>query len=118
MAPIYTITGHTQLSAAALALEPPALLELAEAAERMQDLRDRCERYTGDAAETAKLVVVYQINKMLAEGAVLSQVASVGRGARSVSYRIEASGRAFTLDERASLLREDLRGWSPVISRR
>lgn len=117
MTAFYSVLGHSQLSAAAATLAGPALDAIAEAAERLQDLRT-CKRYRGDQAETAKLVVVYQINKMLAEGAVLSPVASVGRGARSVSYRVESSGRSFTLDERASLLREDLREWAPLITKR
>lgn len=116
MAAIYNVGGHGQLSTAALALNPAQLNAAAEAAERMQDLR--VERFSGDNLETAKLVVVYQINSMLAQGAVLSQVASVGRGARSISYRLDSGGKAIVLDERASQLRDDLRAWCPVISKR
>jgi hypothetical protein len=111
MAPLYDPTGSPLLSSAAVALAGN-LGAYAEAAERLQRLRGT--RYRGEDAETAKLVVVFQVNGLVAQGVTLSQVASVGRGARSISYKTDAGGKTIFLDERASELREQLDDW-PVL---
>ena len=109
MAVLYPISGHALLSPAAVALGAN-LDAYAEAAERLQRLRGT--RFRGDDAETAKLVVVFQVNALVSQGVTLSQVASVGRGARSITYKTDSGGKSIVLDERASALREDLGEWA------
>jgi hypothetical protein len=111
MAALYSPAGHLLLSTAAQALGA-SLDAFAEAAERLQRLRGT--RFRGEDAATATLIVVYQVNSMVAQGLTLSQVASVGRGARSVSYKVDSGGKAIILDERATQLREDLGTWPTV----
>jgi hypothetical protein len=112
MAALYSPAGSPLLSTNAQALSADVLDAFAEAAERLQRLRGT--RFLGEDAETAKLVVVYQVNALVGQGLTLSQVASVGRGSRSVSYKTDSGGRAIYLDERASQLREDLGAWPTV----
>jgi hypothetical protein len=115
MAPRYDITTHPLLSAAAAALfaaSPAVFAAQVEAAEHLQDLVAPEPFYSTDPnAAKAKLILVYQVNSQIATGAVLSPVSSVGRGARSVSFRTGAMNQAPTADARATELRDDLRTW-------
>jgi hypothetical protein len=109
--PFYPITAHLLLSAAAAALAPDMLAAVTVASERIHELRTA--EFSGEEAETAKLVNVYQVNRWLADGAVTvgSNVASIGRGARSISYVVQTNGRA-------SELRDTLGSWPIIRTRR